>query len=161
MAICNGQNPEELIIQIPCVVTFLTAWKINKYGIFQQIFTNADKILGTDQDQIGSSSDSKCCCDSCLLDSQTWQMLSCLKVSCHGEMGKLFGVSCRQSHPHRRRYLWSLDKHTWKGQCMASRTTPYFSSVDLHTNKDIYGHNFRNLSASSELFLAPAILEFS
>ena len=28
-----------------------------------------------------------------------------LKVSHHGEMGSLFGVSCRQSHPHRQRYL--------------------------------------------------------
>ena len=41
---------------------------------------------------------------------------SLLKVSRHGEMGSLFGVSCRQSHPHRRRYPRSLDAHTWKGR---------------------------------------------
>ena len=39
-----------------------------------------------------------------------------LKVSRHGEMGSLFGVSCRQSHPHRWRYMRSLDAHTWKGR---------------------------------------------
>ena len=41
---------------------------------------------------------------------------SLLKVSHHGKMGGLFGVSCRQSHPQRRRYLRSLDAHTWKGR---------------------------------------------
>ena len=37
-----------------------------------------------------------------------------LKGSRHGEMGSFFGVRCR---PHRRRYLRSLDAHTWKGRC--------------------------------------------
>ena len=37
-----------------------------------------------------------------------------LKGSHHDQIGSLFGVSRRQSHPHRRKYLRLLDAHTLK-----------------------------------------------
>ena len=45
----------------------------------------------------------------CLLDSYTWQILC---VSRHGKMGSLLGVSCRQSHPYRQRYLHEVARCT-------------------------------------------------
>ena len=49
-----------------------------------------------------------------------------IRVSPHGEMGSLFGVSCRRLQPYRRRYLRSLGAHTWKSEstCELSDLTP-------------------------------------
>ena len=58
--------------------------------------------------------------DETVVDETGVDELGCYR---HCEMGSLLGVSCRQSHLYRRKYLRSLDGHMWKADTLVNQVT--------------------------------------